>query len=194
MLEWITLSAIKRTILFFWAAWLSAVAMANVLDALQALGALPASFRFVSGNWHWIIQVMDSLGVPRGAGDPVLGGYCVGGPGGDAVLVGRRVISRTAVRAGDGGRRCLRRQSGPVVRVPGAGRGVPGVPARGGAPGDLRQPTRHAAVAAPPAGPAAASWNDRGRRESGRTRSYEGILHYGSVRLGAQRPGRGRGV
>jgi hypothetical protein len=60
------LSVIKRTTLLFWAAWLSAVATTNVLDGLQALGALPVSFRFVSGNWHWIGQVMDPLGVPRG--------------------------------------------------------------------------------------------------------------------------------
>jgi hypothetical protein len=65
-LEGITLSAIKRTTLLFWAAWLSAVATTNVLDGLQALGALPESFKFVSGNWHWIGQVMDPLGVPRG--------------------------------------------------------------------------------------------------------------------------------
>jgi hypothetical protein len=38
----------------------------NILDGLQAFGALPASFRFVSGNWHWINQVMDPLDVPRG--------------------------------------------------------------------------------------------------------------------------------
>jgi hypothetical protein len=66
MVEWIALSVIKRITLLFWAAWLSAVATTNVLDALQALVALPESFKFVSGNWHWINQVMDPLGVPRG--------------------------------------------------------------------------------------------------------------------------------
>jgi hypothetical protein len=59
------LSVIKRTTLLFWAAWLSAVATTNVLNGLRALGALPESFKFVSGNWHWINQVMDPLGVPR---------------------------------------------------------------------------------------------------------------------------------
>jgi hypothetical protein len=66
MLEWITLSVIKRTTLLFWAAWLSVVSMTNVLDALEALGVLPESFQFVSGNWHWINQALDPLGVPRG--------------------------------------------------------------------------------------------------------------------------------
>jgi hypothetical protein len=66
MLERTTLSVIKRLALLFWAAWLSVVATTNVLNGLQALGVLPESFKFVSGNWHWINQVMDSIGVPRG--------------------------------------------------------------------------------------------------------------------------------
>jgi hypothetical protein len=48
----------------FWAAWLSVVATTNVLDALRVLGTIPPTFRFVSGNWGWINQVMDPLGVP----------------------------------------------------------------------------------------------------------------------------------
>jgi hypothetical protein len=66
MLERITLSLIKRTTLLFWAAWLSVVTTTNLLDASRALGVLPESFKFVSGNWSWINQVMDPLGVPRG--------------------------------------------------------------------------------------------------------------------------------
>lgn len=60
------MSAIKRLTLLFWAAWLSVVATTNVLDSLRALGALPASFKFASGNWRWINQMMDPLDVPRG--------------------------------------------------------------------------------------------------------------------------------
>jgi hypothetical protein len=59
------LAIIKRLILFFWAAWLSVVAVTNVLDVLRSFGALPESFRFASGNWHWINQTMDPLGVPH---------------------------------------------------------------------------------------------------------------------------------
>ena len=60
------LSFVKRGLLLFWAAWLSVVVTTNVLNAAQALGAIPASFKFVSGNWPWINQTMDPLAVPRG--------------------------------------------------------------------------------------------------------------------------------
>jgi hypothetical protein len=56
---------LKRGLLFFWAAWFSVVVVTNALDALLALDVLPASVRFVSGNWPWINQVMDPLAVPR---------------------------------------------------------------------------------------------------------------------------------
>jgi hypothetical protein len=60
------LTSMKRLLLLFWAAWLSMVVITNVLDGLRALGAMPDSFKFVSGNWRWINEVMDPLGVPRG--------------------------------------------------------------------------------------------------------------------------------
>jgi hypothetical protein len=60
------MSAINRMLLFFWAAWLSIVSATNVFNGLQVLTVLPESFRFVSGNWQAINQVMDPLGVPRG--------------------------------------------------------------------------------------------------------------------------------
>jgi hypothetical protein len=66
MSKWAGLSGISRIVLFFWAAWLSVVAVTNVLDGLVAVGAAPSSFKFASGNWGWINQVMDPLGVPRG--------------------------------------------------------------------------------------------------------------------------------
>jgi hypothetical protein len=47
----------------FWAAWLSVVVATNVLDVLRPIGAFPPSFPFASGNWHWINQTMDPLGV-----------------------------------------------------------------------------------------------------------------------------------
>src|SRR4051812_16994543 len=60
------LTTIKRGILVFWAVWLSGVVATKVLDALKAAGALGPEFRFASGNWGWINQTMDPLGVPRG--------------------------------------------------------------------------------------------------------------------------------
>jgi len=61
---WINFAWIKRGLLLFWAFWYSVVVTTNVLNALQALGILPASFKFVSGNWQLINQTMDPLGVP----------------------------------------------------------------------------------------------------------------------------------
>jgi hypothetical protein len=64
-MKFFTLSTLKRGVIFFWAAWLTVVCATNVLNALQALGMLPETFKFVSGNWQWINQTMDPLGVPR---------------------------------------------------------------------------------------------------------------------------------
>jgi hypothetical protein len=59
------LTVVKRSVLVFWAAWLSVVVATNVLDASRTLGILPPSFAFASGNWRWINQTMDPLGVPH---------------------------------------------------------------------------------------------------------------------------------
>jgi hypothetical protein len=66
MSMWGNVSGVRRMALCFWAAWLSAVTATNVLDALGAVGAVPTPFKFGSGNWRWINQVMDPLDVPRG--------------------------------------------------------------------------------------------------------------------------------
>ena len=60
-----SLTGLGRIVLGFWALWLSVVVTTNVLDALLAFGMLPASFKFASGNWGWINQVMDPRGIPR---------------------------------------------------------------------------------------------------------------------------------
>jgi len=64
LLGWIDFAWIKRGLLLFWALWYSVVVTTNVLNALQALGILPPSFKFVSGNWEWINQTMNPLDVP----------------------------------------------------------------------------------------------------------------------------------
>ena len=56
---------INRTMLLFWAAWLSVVVATNLLEVLRSVGALSPSLPFASGNWHWINQTMDPLGVPQ---------------------------------------------------------------------------------------------------------------------------------
>jgi hypothetical protein len=66
LLGWIDLTVLKRGLLCFWAIWLSIVTLTNLLNALQVIGALPASFQFTSGNYQWINSVMDPLAVPRG--------------------------------------------------------------------------------------------------------------------------------
>jgi hypothetical protein len=59
----LTLRAIGRGVLVFWALWLSVVALTNVLDALQAASWLPTSWTLVSGNWLWITKTLEPLGV-----------------------------------------------------------------------------------------------------------------------------------
>ncbi len=58
-------TTLARALLFFWALWLSIVALTNVLNGLQVLALLPDTFRFVSGNWSWINGTLDPLDVPR---------------------------------------------------------------------------------------------------------------------------------
>jgi hypothetical protein len=53
-----------RGLLFYWAAWLTAVAATNILDLLQSWKVLSPEFKFVSGNGAWIAQVMQPLAIP----------------------------------------------------------------------------------------------------------------------------------
>ena len=66
MFDWIDLGVVKRGVLAFWAAWLSIVALTNILDALKALGKLPANWAWTSQNFGWIQETMQPLGVPLG--------------------------------------------------------------------------------------------------------------------------------
>jgi hypothetical protein len=50
--------ALGRGILLFWSAWLSVVFGSNLCDALRHAGALPASWRFASGNFALITEVV----------------------------------------------------------------------------------------------------------------------------------------
>lgn len=77
MLNWITLGVVKRGVLAFWGAWLSIVALTNILDALKALGALPTSWAWVSGNFAWIQETMKPLGVSLGVQAALFGGVII---------------------------------------------------------------------------------------------------------------------
>lgn len=65
MFDRINFGTLKRGVLLFWSLWLTVVTATNILNALRALGVLPETFKFVSGNWQLINQTMDPLGVPR---------------------------------------------------------------------------------------------------------------------------------
>lgn len=52
-------------IIVFWAAWISIVVIANVVDALRVAGILPADTRLASGNYTAIVHESDRLSVPH---------------------------------------------------------------------------------------------------------------------------------
>lgn len=48
---------LKRGIPMFWAAWFSLVLATNILDLLRAVGFLPETWRFASGNFDLIESI-----------------------------------------------------------------------------------------------------------------------------------------
>jgi hypothetical protein len=55
---------LKRTLLASWAAWLSVVFAANVADAMKAVGLLPESWAFASGNYRFLADTTARYGTP----------------------------------------------------------------------------------------------------------------------------------
>jgi hypothetical protein len=55
---------LKRTLLAFWAAWWSVVFATNALDGMKALGLLPESWAFASGNYSFLAQTTARYGTP----------------------------------------------------------------------------------------------------------------------------------
>jgi len=45
---------LKRSLLVFWAVWLTVVFLTNLFDAGKALGLLPDSWAFASGNYRFV--------------------------------------------------------------------------------------------------------------------------------------------
>jgi hypothetical protein len=55
---------LKRTLLLFWAAWLTVVFTTNLLDGAKALGLLEEGWAFASGNFAFLTQTTARYGTP----------------------------------------------------------------------------------------------------------------------------------
>ncbi len=71
---WTTL---KRLLLLFWAVWLALVVVFNVADALKAIGILPATFVWTSGNYGAILEVIAPFDLPYWLGAVMFGSVIV---------------------------------------------------------------------------------------------------------------------
>ena len=54
----------KRSLLFFWAAWLTVVFTTNLLDGAKAVGLLEEGWEFASGNYRFLTQTTTRYGTP----------------------------------------------------------------------------------------------------------------------------------
>jgi hypothetical protein len=54
----------KRLLLFIWAAWLSIVSCTNAFDGVKALGLLPESWSFASGNYGFMAETTRRFAAP----------------------------------------------------------------------------------------------------------------------------------
>ena len=59
-----TAVALKRGLLFFWAAWLTVVFTTNALDGLKTLGVLAPTWPFASGNYRFLAETTARYGSP----------------------------------------------------------------------------------------------------------------------------------
>jgi hypothetical protein len=57
-------AALKRALLFFWAAWLTVVTLTNALDGMKALGLLAEAWPFASGNYRFLAKTTARYGSP----------------------------------------------------------------------------------------------------------------------------------
>lgn len=65
--------SIRTLLLAFWAVWFALVAASNLADLAAALGALPAGWRFVSGNYALIEKTTAIYSFPTSANRVLLG-------------------------------------------------------------------------------------------------------------------------
>jgi hypothetical protein len=65
---------LKRGLVLFWAAWLSLVFVTNLLDGAKAIGLLPDSWAFASGNYAFLCLTTARYGTPQSVNGLLFGG------------------------------------------------------------------------------------------------------------------------
>jgi hypothetical protein len=95
---------LKSGLLACWAAWLTVVFATNVLDGARALGVLPESWAFTSGNFHFLTETTARYGTPPWLNALLFAGV-IGWEGMTALLfwLAWGTFSRTAWRTGPRG-------------------------------------------------------------------------------------------
>lgn len=58
------LAWLKRSLLFFWAAWFTIVFATNALDGCKTLGLLNEKWSFASGNYPFLVETTARYGTP----------------------------------------------------------------------------------------------------------------------------------
>src|SRR3954451_14418123 len=56
--------SLQRSLVAFWAVWLTVVCASNAADAAKVLGLLPESWTFASGNFRFVSETTARYGVP----------------------------------------------------------------------------------------------------------------------------------
>src|SRR6266576_2639674 len=68
---------LKRSLLLFWAVWLTVVFLTNAADAMKAAGLLDESWAFASGNYGFVTQTTARYSVPAWANALMFAGVIV---------------------------------------------------------------------------------------------------------------------
>lgn len=63
-MTFLRIAALKRGLLFFWAAWLTVVFLTNALDGVKALGLLAETWPLASGNYRFLVETTARYGSP----------------------------------------------------------------------------------------------------------------------------------
>ena len=68
---------LKRSLLLFWAVWLTVVFLTNAADAAKAAGLLGESCAFASGNYRFLTETTARYGTPGWANAALFAGVIV---------------------------------------------------------------------------------------------------------------------